>query len=173
MKNTPTATLVSALRVLSVDVQSVDGVANAVLAEAADRMTLMANLVAQHIEETREDTAQMEIASAQMVSATATIQSLRADIKQLQDWKESALAVEREWNANAISTMLGGKPGESQREVIQREVPKLLARTKRLEEAGDKLLTVMRGEEAAAYCEWIGLAYDAEQTWTKAKENKS
>ena len=65
-------------------------------------------------------------------------------IKQLEDWKESALAVEREWNANAIATMLGGQPGESQREVIQREVPKLLERIKRLED-GDAALTYSIG----------------------------
>ena len=54
-------------------------------------------------------------------------------IQRLEEWKESALSVEREWNANAIATMLGGQPGESQRKVVQREVPKLLARIKRLE----------------------------------------
>lgn len=48
----------------------------------------------------------------------------------------------------------------------------LYARIKRLEEAGDNLLTVMRGEEAAAYCEWIALAHDAELNWRKAKEAK-
>ena len=65
----------------------------------------------------------------------ATIRELQQGIRQLEDWKESALAVEREWNANALATMLGGKLGESQRKAIQREVPKLLARIKRLEEA--------------------------------------
>ena len=45
-------------------------------------------------------------------------------------------------------------------------------RIKRLEKAGDRLLTVMRGEEGTAYCEWVGLAYDAEQNWLKAKEDK-
>ena len=56
-------------------------------------------------------------------------------IKRLEEWKESAMAVEREWDANAISTMLGGHLGESQRVVIMREVPRLLERVKRLEEA--------------------------------------
>jgi hypothetical protein len=60
-------------------------------------------------------------------------------IKQLEDWKESALAVEREWNPNALATMLGGQPGESQRKVIQRKVPLLLDRIKRLEAAGDAM----------------------------------
>ena len=60
-------------------------------------------------------------------------------IKRLEEWKQSALEVEREWDANSIATMLGGKLGESQRKVIQREVPLLLERIKRLEEAGDAL----------------------------------
>jgi len=56
-------------------------------------------------------------------------------IKRLDKWKQSALEIEREWDANAIATMLGGRLGESHRKVIQREVPKLLIRIKRLEEA--------------------------------------
>jgi len=86
--------------------------------------------------------------------------------KRLEDWKESALEIEREWNANAIATMLGGKPGESQRKVIQREVPKLLARIKRLEEAGDGLSM------------WVCPEYKSDpanialQNWRKAKEDK-
>ena len=58
-------------------------------------------------------------------------------IKRLEDWKQSALSVEREWDANSIATMLGGKLGESHRKVIQREVPKLLVRIKWLQEAFD------------------------------------
>lgn len=80
-----TEQLVSALRVLSVEIHSEDGVANAVIAEAADRMTLLANLVAQHVEETREDTKQMQTACETMVEATTTIQRLRARIKRLED----------------------------------------------------------------------------------------
>jgi len=60
---------------------------------------------------------------------------LQERIKRLDEWKESALEVEREWDANAVATMLGAKLGESQRKVIQREVPLLLERIKRLEEA--------------------------------------
>jgi hypothetical protein len=54
-------------------------------------------------------------------------------IKRLEDWKQSALEIEREWDANAVATMLGAKLGESHRKVIQREVPLLLERIKRLE----------------------------------------
>ena len=64
---------------------------------------------------------------------------LKERIKRLEDWKQSALAVEREWDANTVATMLGAKLGESQRKVIQREVPLLFERIKRLEEAGDAL----------------------------------
>ncbi len=80
-----TEQLVSALRVLSVDIQSEDGVANAVVAEAADRLTLMANLVAQHVEETKNDIQQMAVASDTMVEATSKIQRLRAQIKRMEE----------------------------------------------------------------------------------------
>ncbi len=80
-----TEQIVSALRVLSVEMHSEDGVANAVVAEAADRLTLMANLVARHVEETKEDTEQMAVASETMVEATAKIQSLRERIKRLEE----------------------------------------------------------------------------------------
>ena len=83
-------------------------------------------------------------------------------IKQLEDWKQSALAVEREWDANTVATMLGAKLGESQRKVIQREVPLLFERIKRLEEAGDYLCA------AAAFMGW----HDKIETWNKAKEAK-
>lgn len=62
------------------------------------------------------------------------IERLARERDELRAWKESAMAVEREWDPNAIATALGGWPGESQRAVIAREVPKLLARVKRLEE---------------------------------------
>ena len=89
----------------------------------------------------------------------AKIRELQDRIKRLEEWKEWALAVEREWNANALATMLGGKPGESQRKVIAREVPRLLDRIKRLEEAGD---------EMEKWCsDW-----DAASNWEKAKEAK-
>lgn len=68
----------------------------------------------------------------------------KAERDRLRDWKESAMAVEREWNANAIATALGGQPGESQRAVIAREVPKLLARVKRLEEEVGRLRNYLR-----------------------------
>jgi hypothetical protein len=79
-------------------------------------------------------------------------------IKRLEEWKDSAMAVEREWDANAISTMLGGQLGESQRVVIMREVPRILERIKRLEEVGD------------AHMEWVPVSFQT--AWHKAKEDK-
>jgi hypothetical protein len=87
---------------------------------------------------------------------------LQERIKLLEEWKESALEVEREWDANAIATLLGAKLGESQRKVIQREVPLLLERIKRLEEAGD----------AAIHEAGHGREHDALEIWRKAKEDK-
>ena len=115
MKST-TEQLVSALRVLSVEIHSEDGVANAVVADAADRIQALVELTARQ----------------------------SSDIKRLEDWKQSALEIEREWDANAVAAMLKGKLGESHRKVIQREVPKLLARIKRLE-AGDAALNYSIG----------------------------
>ncbi len=80
-----TETLVSALRILSVEIQSGDGVANAVVAEAADRLTLMANLVARHIEETKKDTQEMQTACETMNGATETIQRLKECINRLEE----------------------------------------------------------------------------------------
>jgi hypothetical protein len=56
--------------------------------------------------------------------------------------------------------MLGGQLGESQRTVIQREVPKLLERIKRLEEAGDAMSWTLNSEN------WLLVG------WRKAKESK-
>lgn len=50
----------------------------------------------------------------------------------LQQWKDSAMAVEREWDPVALAQMLGGRLGESQRVVIMRQVPKLLDRIRQL-----------------------------------------
>lgn len=106
-----------------------------------------------------------QIKTQWMKDAQATkIRELQDQIERLEDWKQSALAVEREWNANAIATMLGGQLGESQRTVIQREVPKLLERIKRLEDAGDAMHWAFShhdtGNESVA------------NAWRKAKEAK-
>jgi hypothetical protein len=85
-------------------------------------------------------------------------------IKRLEEWKESAMAVEREWNPNSLSKMLGGQLGESQRVVIMREVPKLQERIKRLEEAGDAMCS-----EFKAFCP---LGSKTRDKWRKAKEAK-
>jgi Lon protease-like protein len=89
----------------------------------------------------------------------AVVREMKERIKRLEEWKDSAMAVEREWDANAISTMLGGQLGESQRVVIMREVPRLLERIKRLEEAGDEAICPF--EYAARV-----------RIWTEAKEAK-
>lgn len=60
-------------------------------------------------------------------------------VRELEAWKESAMAVEREWDPNQLATMLGGQLGESQRAAIQWKVPILVQRVKRLEVAGDAM----------------------------------
>lgn len=71
--------------------------------------------------------------------AAWVISSQRERLKELEDWKEEALAVEAQWNPNALATMLGAKIGQSQRQVIAAEVPKLLEQVKLMREAGDEL----------------------------------
>jgi hypothetical protein len=144
-----TEDLVAVLRMIAKDLQSPDGVANVFIDGAANRMTLLANLAAKHVEE-------MEAANQR--------------IKRLEDWKQSQLEVDREWDANALATMLGAKLGESHRKVIQREVPRLLDRIKRLEEAGDAV-----EERLGCGCGCGGpcrACQSESENWFKAKEAK-
>lgn len=57
---------------------------------------------------------------------------LAGELERLQQWKDSAMAVESEWDEQAIAAMLGAKLGESCRRAIAREVPKLIADRDRL-----------------------------------------
>ena len=109
---------------------------------------------------------ELNAANAEIERLTAKVAQLyegaeeqKKRIKQLEDWKQSALAVEREWDANTVATMLGAKLGESQRKVIQREVPLLFERIKRLEEGGDKAIL-------------NSYLPDRLEVWNKAKEDK-
>jgi hypothetical protein len=147
-----TETLVSALRILSVEIQSGDGVANAVVAEAADRLTLMANLVARHIEETKKDTAEMQTACETMNGATETIQRLKSHIKRLE---EELIDVRGQWAALVADVVLYEDRGE---------------RIKRLEEAGDALC------ENSNPSRWDSPESAAQKmvdqsNWNKAKES--
>ena len=137
-----TETLVSALRILSVEIQSGDGIANAVVAEAADRLTLMANLVARHIEETKKDTAEMQTACETMNGATETIQRLKSQINRLE---EELIDAKGQWAAMVADVVLYEDRGE---------------RIKRLEEAGDAMVNEGWNEPHLA------------NAWRKAKEDK-
>ncbi len=137
------------------------------LVEAQEAASLM-NFTVRRLEQRLKD------AVCEVDEYRRAIVDLEAKIKRLEDWKEWALAVEREWNANAIATMLGGQPGDSQRKVIQREVPKLLERIKRLEEAGDKLRNCVTwiGHPYIQFRESIVCKESAISEWAKAKESK-
>jgi hypothetical protein len=100
------------------------------------------------------------------------LQESRERINRLEEWKESAMAVEREWNPNSLSKMLGGQLGESQRKVIQREVPKLLTRIKRLEEAGNQMELVLISFQIFSDFRKSD-SIRASLNWRKAKEAKS
>jgi hypothetical protein len=155
-----TETLVSALRILSVDIQSEDGVANAVVAEAADRLTLMANLVARHIEETKKDTAEMQTACETMNGATETIQRLKERIKLLEAVINDPHALWANWLRGTVTLPVGIGDVRQYQDRIKRLEEELIdakgqwaaliadvvlyedrgERIKRLEEAGDELL---------------------------------
>ncbi len=97
---------------------------------------------------------------------------LKERIKRLEDWKQSALAVEREWDANTVATMLGAKLGESQRKVIQREVPLLFERIKRLDEIGSELRDCASriGTVASSEGSIIRRTKDAIKAWDKEEK---
>jgi len=95
---------------------------------------LMAELSVQLEVELNVATANEAFAENKAYMLEKELKQAQDRIKRLDEWKESALEIEREWDANAVATMLGAKLGESQRKVIQREVPRLLDRIKRLEE---------------------------------------
>lgn len=70
-------------------------------------------------------------------------------VRELEAWKESAMAVEREWDPNQLAAMLGGQPGESQRAVIQWKVPVLVERVKLIEIERDELKVKVSFNELA------------------------
>jgi hypothetical protein len=84
----------------------------------------------------------------------------KAKCESLKAWKESAIEVEREWDAQAIATMLGGRLGDSCRRVVAEKVPQLIARVESAEAAlaeRERECERLRGvmiviEEASANC---------------------
>ena len=121
---------------------------------------------------------ELNVATVNEVFAENKVHILEKELKQAQDcikrleeWKESAMAVEREWNPNSLSKMLGGQLGESQRKVIQREVPKLLTRIKRLEEAGNQMELVLISFQIFSDFRKSD-SIRASLNWTKTKEAK-
>ena len=75
-------------------------------------------------------------------------------LHELASWKDQQLQVEAEWNPNELAGLLGAGLGESQRAVIQREVPKLVERVKRLEKAGDRLADWLRCDKNMGAVKW-------------------
>ena len=57
----------------------------------------------------------------------------------LRAWKESALAVERELNAQTTAKLLGARLGESCHKVIAEKVPQLVAENAKLREVLNRL----------------------------------
>lgn len=79
----------------------------------------------------------------QLDALRAAKAALVEEVERLQAWKDAAVEVESKWDAPAIARLLGGATSESTRTVIAREVPRLVERVKRLEEAGGGLYGVI------------------------------
>lgn len=80
---TTTQTLVTALRALSTNIQSEDGVANSVVMEAADRITDLSRIIATMQAESEDDMEVMKSGAAKMIQATERILSMREHIRAL------------------------------------------------------------------------------------------
>ena len=70
-----------------------------------------------------------------LAQAIARAEKAEAKVAELQAWKDSAMEVEREWDAQAIAKSLGAIPGQSCRRVIAKRVPELLAELAALKSA--------------------------------------
>jgi len=73
--------------------------------------------------------------------------ALKTENAQLRGWKESAQAVDREWDEQAIAKILGAKLGQRCRAVIAEKVPTLVARLAEIEAENARL----RMENAEAF----------------------
>ena len=96
------------------------------------------------------------------VSGAAPI-ILADEVRRLRKWKEEALAVESEWNAQAIARMLGAQLGDSCRVVIAKRVPEILAERDRYREALTEISKPWRHKYAVEYVlqGWKEIARDA------------
>lgn len=74
---------------------------------------------------------------------------MRRERDALLDWKESAMAVENEWDEQHIARLLGAHLGQSCRAIIAKRVPEIIAE---LATANAALNGSLHGEEAAP--EW-------------------
>jgi antitoxin component of MazEF toxin-antitoxin module len=89
-------------------------------------------------------------------------ESLLSELQELRAWKESALAVDRQWDPQALAVMLGARPGDNVRAVIQREVTKLIERVKQLE--GSNMLQ-LPWDKAPEWAQWAAMDADGEWAW--------
>lgn len=86
--------------------------------------------------------------------ALADLDEVRAECERLQAWKAESIAVENEWDAQAIAKMLGGKLGASCRRVIAEKVPQLITEVERLRArlARRESVETMTVDEIARLC---------------------
>ena len=82
--------------------------------------------------------------SNRCAQAEGKLATLQAERDQLRAWKESALAVESEWDEQKIAEMLGAAPGQSCRKIITEKVPALIAERDTLRAALDAAITFIK-----------------------------
>ena len=71
----------------------------------------------------------------QLEEVIAKLGEAERERDECRDWKAQQMAVESQWDCQAIAKMLGAQLGESCRVVIAREVPKLIAERDTMKEA--------------------------------------
>jgi hypothetical protein len=81
-----------------------------------------------------------------IAAQSARLAEVERERDDLAGWKQSAMAVEDQWDAQAIATLLGARPGQSCRKVINEAVPRLMARAlaaeQKLKEVEDMLTSL-------------------------------
>jgi len=86
---------------------------------------------------------EIESTPPSLPASDAESNRLRGEVERLQNWKEQALAVEAEWNSQAVGKLLGVPLGHSIRRYVQPAIESLRARVAELEKERDEACKVL------------------------------
>ncbi len=90
------------------------------------------------------DLSMYQAASRDAEDARQQLAAVTEERDELFAWKQSALAVESEWDAQAIARSLGATLGQSVRKVIAKRVPEILAQLAELSKDRERLATQLQ-----------------------------